>query len=342
MKRHRSILVIVVIGWIIILFGYSLLYGGLQDGVEADDHGKVIGQIVAPETGEPVKEPFFINIFFSKDDKYPANLYRFFNETDNRGRIELELPPYIYYLQFYPLSSKSKYCMTPYPYSVEEKERDVIKVEPGKITYFKKKAIIGGILKLYIADMNNNRFNPQEKFTQKFNITSYITTDFYIGDVGESGALNDGEQIVYGLYEAIYRIDIEFEGLGFKDFKKDNILVEKGKTTEVIINLDLSDITGIEGVVTDAASVPVEEADISFAGIGISNDDTIRYKAFTNNDGYYKLTGMPEGKYFIIYYYSTQKGRLISNEYGYLVIKKNVLMHLDLQFEKTIAEMEKK
>ncbi|MGD2092193.1 MAG: carboxypeptidase-like regulatory domain-containing protein, partial [Candidatus Aminicenantes bacterium] len=132
------------------------------------------------------------------------------------------------------------------------------------------------------------------------------------------------------------------EGLGFKDFKKDNIKVEKGKTTEININLDLTNITGIEGFVTDAAGVQVEGADISFTAINTSDDDTLGPKAFTNKDGYYKLTGMPEGKYFIIYYYSTKKGRVISNEYGYLDIKKNVLLHLDLQFEKTIAEMEKK
>jgi len=339
MKKHRSL---VVIGFIIILFGYSLLYGGgLQEGEETDQYGKVIGQIVDAETGEPVKERFFINIFESKYDKYPANLYKWGNKTDDRGKFELELIPYTYYLQFYPESSESKYCRDPYPYRVEERERYAIIVEPGKITYFKKKAIIGGILKLYTADMNNNRFNPREKFNQEFNITSYIVSDFYMGGFGESGALNDGEQIVYGLYEAMYRIDIEFEGLGFKDFTKDNIMVEKGKTTEVNINLDLTDITGVEGVVTDAAGVPIEGTDISFSGIGIPNDDTIRYKAFTNNDGYYKLTGLPEGKYFIIYYYHTQKGRVISNEYRYLEIKKSVLLHLDLQFEKTIAEMEK-
>ncbi|MGD2090410.1 MAG: hypothetical protein PVH61_29830, partial [Candidatus Aminicenantes bacterium] len=97
MKRHRSIL---VIGFIIILFWYSLLCFGNQEGVETEQYGKVIGQIVDPETGEPVKEPFLVNIFYSKDDKYPANLYRCCNETDNRGKIELELPAYIYYLQF--------------------------------------------------------------------------------------------------------------------------------------------------------------------------------------------------------------------------------------------------
>jgi hypothetical protein len=316
------------------------LCGEHQDGVERDDHGKVIGQLVDPETGEPVKEPFLINIFFSKDDKYPANLYRWGNETDNRGKIELELPPYIYYLQFYPVSSKSKYCQTPYPYSVEEKERDVLKVEPGKITYFKKKAIIGGILKLYIADMNNVLFNPQEKFQQKFNITSYIVNDFYMGGVGESGDLNDGEQTVYGLYEAMYRIDIKFEGLGYKDFKKDNILVEKGKTTEVNINLDLTDITGIDGVVTDAAGVPIEGVEIYL--IEISPDDTLGPTAWTNKDGYYKLTGMPEGNYHLIFNYDTKDGRTIEKKYGYLRINKNVLLNLDFKFDNTVAELEKK
>ena len=339
MKRHRSLF---VIGVIITLLGFSLLCSGYPDGVESDDYGKVIGQIVDPETGEPVKEQFSINIYESNYDKYPANLYRWGNKTDDRGKFVLELVPYTYYLQFYPVSQKSKYCMTPYPYSVEEKERDIIKVEAGKITYFKKKAIIGGILKLYIADMNNIRFNPQEKFNQKFNIRSYIVNDFYEGDVGGSGDLNDGEQIVYGLYETVYWIDIKFDGLGFKDFKKDNILVEQGKTTEVIINLDLTDITGIEGFVTDAAGVPIEGVEIFLVPIETSPDDTLGPTAWSNKDGYYKLTGMPEGNYHLIFNYDTKDDSTIEKKYGYLQINKNVLLKLDFKFDNTIAEMEKK
>jgi hypothetical protein len=232
--------------------------------------------------------------------------------------------------------------MTPNPYRVEEKERDVLRVEPGKITYFKKKAIIGGILKLYIADMKDIRFNPQEKFNQEFNITSNIVTDFYIGGAGNSDDLNDGEETVYGLYEALYRIEVTFEGLGFKDFKKDNIKVEKGKTTEININLDLTNITGVEGVVTDSEGVPVEGALILFGPIEGSPDDTIGYKAITDKDGYYRLTGMPEGEYYLTYIYVRKIGNgTTGSPLGYFDAKKNELRHMDIQLKRTIAEMEK-
>jgi hypothetical protein len=329
-----------------LLFLIALITGlslcPLLSNVEKDIKGKVIGQLLDPVTGEPVNEAFYINIFDSKIKEFPASLFRWGIQTDDQGKFELQLEPYIYYLQFYPVSPKSKYCRTRYPYYLEEKDRNIIKVEAGKITYFAKKIDIGGILKLFIADMNNVRFNPQEKFSQKFNISCYFHNDFYVGGLGKVNDLNDGEQTVYGLYEGTYRIQIGFEGLGFKDYKKDNIVVESGKTTEVNINLDLADITGIEGEVTDAAGVPVEDADISLAAIGVSSDETIGYDAFTNKNGYYRLTGIPEGKYYITYYYTTEEIRLISIDYGYLEIKKNVLLKLDLQLKKTIGEMENK
>jgi hypothetical protein len=343
MKRHRSIC---VIGVIITLFGFSLLCSGHPDGVESDDYGKVIGQIVDPETGEPVKEPFYIYIYDSDiNSKYPDNLYQWGDETDDRGKFELELVPYTFYLQFNPVSSTSKYSQTKNPFCVEEKDRDVIKIEAGKITYFKKKAALGGVLKIYTADMNNIRFNPQEKFNQKFTIRSKISK------IGEGicqwvdngrDTLGDGELLVYRLFDGNYRIYIEFEGLGFTNSIKDNILVEPGKITEVIINLDLTDITGIEGFITDANGAPVENSYILFSAIDELPGYTIGFTAISNKDGYYRLTGMPEGNYHLTFNYDTKDGRTIVKIYGYLYIKKNVLLHLDFKFEKTIAEMEKK
>ena len=322
------------------LFLYPLLAGGVQSEVEKDYYGKVIGQILDAETGEPVKEVFSVYIYESNNDTFPNNLYRYWDETDDRGKFQLDMLPFTFYLQFNPKSPTSKYCLTQYPYYLMEKDRDVIKVETGKITYFIKKIPLGGMIKIILADKNNVRFNPQEKFQQKFNIrTNVVGKDIYEGTVGGKDNLDDGVQTVYKLCAGIYRVEIKFEGLGFSNFKRPDIMVEEGKTTEVIVNLDLTDITGMEGYVTDAAGVPVEDSTVGF-GVLEDTDDTIGYHAFTNKDGYYKLTGMPACKYYLTYYYNTTKRRLISHDYGYVEIKKNILNRLDLQFKMTIAEME--
>jgi hypothetical protein len=320
--------------------------GGFQEGVETDQYGKVIGQIVDAETGEPVKESFSVVIYDSDiNSKLPSNIYRWWDKTDDRGKIELELPVYTFYLQFIPVSFTSKYSITKNPFCVEEKDRDVIKVEAGKITYFKKKIGLGGVLKIYLADMNDVRFNPQEKFNQKFKIKSIIG---YMGDSRCSefdegrDTLDDGELIVYRLFEGMYWTRIRFYGLGFNNFKKENILVEQGKTTEVTINLDLKDITGIEGFITDANGVPLEDAYILLAAINRAPGDTVGHKAVANKDGHYSLTGMPEGKYYLTYHHKTKNGNSFGNIYGYIYIKKNVLLHMDFKFEKTMAEMEKR
>ena len=51
---------------------------------------------------------------------------------------------------------------------------------------------------------------------------------------------------------------------------------------------------------------------------------------------------MPEGKYYLTYHYNSKNQHSFGDIYGYLYIKKNVLLHMDLKFEKTIAEMENK
>lgn len=320
MKKYKSRFVIALI---ITLLGYSLLCGGHQDDAEMDKQGKVIGQIVDPETGEPVKESFFVIIYDSDiNSKLPSNIYRYNDRTDAQGKIELELPVYTFYLQFIPVSFTSKYSQTKNPFCLEEKDRDVIKVEPGKITYFKKKAALGGVLKIYLADMNNIRFNPQEKFNQKFKIRSIIGEEGCRGTDTGRDTLDDGELAVYRLFEGNYWIDIEFYGLGFKDFKKHNILVEQGKTTEVNINLDLTDITGIEGFITDADGVPLEDAYILLAAINRAPGETVGHKAIANKDGHYSLTGMPEGKYYLTYHYNTKNDHSFGDIYGYIYKEK--------------------
>ena len=116
-------------------------------------------------------------------------------------------------------------------------------------------------------------------------------------------------------------------------------MVETGKTTEVIINIDLTDNTGIEGIITDANGILLEDA-----GIGLSQiDDSIKgtFSARTDKNGYFVLKGMPEGYYHLSYEYFKKGIDLISfTGQGIIEIKKNVLKRLDIELKYLKEELE--
>ena len=341
MKRLK---LFAVVCWFMcsLILSFNFLLSKAENGLDKDVHGKFVCQIVDPETGEPIKEPFEIAFYDSKDDRYPSNRFRTV-ETDENGRLVLELPPYPFYLQFYPSSVSSKYCISPYPFYIKEADRMVAQVETGKITYIRKKAELGGTIKIYTADINNTRFNPEEKFNQKFQIATVISSaNLYKGFPSVRDDLNNGELTVNRLHPGEYWVRVSFEGVGYRTIKKENILVEKGETAEVFINVDLNDNTGIEGVVTDANGIPIEDADIT-----LGNDDKSMgygFEAYTDKNGYYKLSGIPEGYYYLGYGYTckTRGKGTISFSKGIIEVKKNVLLRLDIKFKYTINEMEAK
>lgn len=318
-----------------------IAHPGNEKQWDKENFGKVIIQIIDQDTSNPVNEEFDIELYDSKKNDYPVNLIET-KTTDKTGRLTLELVPYTYYLQFYPNFNDSKYCVSPYPYFIKAEDRPAIKVEPGKITYFQKKATTGGTLKIYTADMNNVRFNPQEKFKQEFHISTFVNSnDIYIGvNVGQDD-LDDGELTIKKLHPGVYWIRVEFRGLGYIDVEKKDITVYKDKITEVIINVNLADNTGVEGVITDANGTLLDNADLTFsprdrAKIGQG------FVAMTDNNGYYKIEGMPAGSYYVWYGYNCKtKGKgTISVPYGYIEIIKGILKNLNIQFKYTIEEME--
>jgi hypothetical protein len=317
-----------------------LLDGLPQEEWDADNYGKVMGQIVDPITLEPINEIFKVIFYDSQDNSYGYNVIRT-EKTNENGRFVLELVPYIYYVQFCPMSDDSKYCESPYPFNIKEEDRNVIQVEKGKITYIQKKATISGSLKIYMADSYDTKFNPEEKFDEKFHIITTVKSPLYIGiNVGRDD-LDDGELTVKKLHPGIYSVEVEFEGLGYCNIKRENILVEKDRITEVLINIDLNDNTGIEGVVTDANGIVIEEARVSFMHreMGVK----ARFVAVTNMNGYYKIRGIPVGYYYMAYSYKGKTKGILTYPFKNLIeIKKGILSKLDINFKYTKDELEDK
>jgi hypothetical protein len=324
---------------VLLVFQIALTLAILGAPQDEDNYGKVIGQIVDPETGKPVNEVFDIVLYDGIAVKFSSRVL-FHKESDAQGRFVLDLPQYTYYLQFYPMSKKSKYCFSLSPFKLKEEERDILKIEKGKITYFQKKAPLGGTLKIYMADTSNNKIVPTEIFHMKFRISCSVKFDDQNPNNIE-GDLEMGEVTYSQLHPGLYSVDIGFDGIGSNNIKKKDIRIEIGKTTEVYINLDLNNNTGVEGIVTDAAGQPMEDSDLNF-----SSADSY-YVAFTNKNGYYKLTGMAPGDYSLFIICSINQGTENFGVTGFydkekINIEKNKLLHLDCQSKYTKAELEKR
>lgn len=303
---------------------------------DKDNYGKVVGRIVDEDTGEPVNEAFQLFFLDSDRDQYGFNIEAK-EETTEQGTFEKKLIPHVYSIEFYPLAENSKYCFFPYPFRLEEKKRINVKVERGKITLIQIEAPRGGTMKLYTVDQNNVKFNPSTTFNQKFKILVDIHNPVYWAVYQGKDNLNDGEFIVNRLYPGNYSLEVWSDGLGYPEVKRENIQVEKGKTTEVLINMDLSDNTGIEGILTDANGLGLEGAYLGFKQKGIRSGS--HFTAYANKNGYYQLKGMSEGYYYITYFYES-KTKLHSIYHEMVEIKKNVMLHVDKQYPYTKAEMD--
>lgn len=330
MKRTILILVSVLIIGMIMVKG---LKGVPQQEwlTDKDNYGKVVGRIVDADTGDPVQEAFQLLFLDSDRDQYGFNVEAK-EETTEQGTFEKKLIPHIYSIEFYPLAENSKYCFFPYPFRLEEKKRIHVKVERGKITLIQIEAPRGGTIKIYTVDQNNVKFNPSTTFNQKFKILADIHNPVYRAVYQGKDNLNDGEFIVNRLYPGNYSLEVWFDGLGYPEVKKENIPVEKGKTTEVLISMDLSDNTGIEGILTDVNGVVLEGAHVGFVHKDFGMK--VNFDAYANKNGYYQLKGMPAGYYYIIFFNKK------SDIDDIVEIKKDVMIRVDKQYPYTKAEMD--
>jgi hypothetical protein len=317
-----------------------VLDGVPQEEWDADNFGKVIGQIVDPETGNPVNEVFIIDFLDCNEIDTSKNFLRQIR-TNEKGFFSVEMKPFVYCLRFYPNSKNSKYSFEPYPF-YNDKYVFMVTVEKGKITEFRKVATIGGTLKIKLINTEGGVINPQLEFEKFERIAIFLKSPNMVMPVEASGLteddMNDGEMLVHTLYPDIYSLEVEFRGLGFANIKKENIQVEQNKTTEVEIVINKNDITGIEGKVLDTNGIILKGGGVYFSPQSIE----IRGKFITTTDqnGYYRLTGMPEGFYKIMLSAELPNGKEYMWSQEIVEIKKDVLLKKDIIMKYTFDELE--
>ncbi|MCP4156703.1 MAG: carboxypeptidase regulatory-like domain-containing protein, partial [bacterium] len=280
--------------WIAALFLQSSLL--MAQTVKNDDYGKVIGQLIDPETGKPVNEVFRVCIFDwnYREPGYDSRKscdYR----TDRNGNITFEFSPGHYGLLFWPVSLDSKYAPSPHPFkeSLPEEYRQQtscsIIVERGKITRFVKKAIIGGSIKVNMVDLEGNPVNFSTAFAgQKIDFWGAFNNKRV--NPGPSFRLKSGQLIQHRLFpDSTWELELRLNGTGYGEIEIKDIVVRAGQVTEVNVPIDIDDKTGVEGTIVDAQGNPAKNARIYFYPKDKSK--TGSYKCFSDANGHYRITG---------------------------------------------------
>ena len=169
--RKIILLLVVLMGMCSVAMVWGLAQYEDDPSINRDTFGKVIGQIIDPETGKPVNEKFRVCIFnwyraeIDYDLRKDCSFY-----SDDKGHINLDLPPATYGFLFNPQKQDTKYAVMyhPFYYKMPQAYKEMfsckIKVETGQITRFVKKAIIGGALKVTLVDLAGNPVDPAIAF----------------------------------------------------------------------------------------------------------------------------------------------------------------------------------
>lgn len=274
--------------------------------LDEDNYGKVLIKVIDVNSLEPVKEIFRVNFFNSikvlelREKPFDTSSLEWYGKTDNKGHLITRLTPGVYYLQFIPKKSESKYEYEPSPL-LSERNRQQITVESYKITEVIKKANYGGKLNIILVDPNGKRINPQVDFFNDIKIKLIIDSeeyDFGIFPVDTMTAvkltegkddLNDGEVVIGRLYPGKYKIEIDFGLLGYKHQHIMGIQISRNQTTITEVVVDINNNTGIEGIITDQNGNPLSNLYV--------NIDSTQTK--TDQNGFYRIVGIDEGEHLM-------------------------------------------
>jgi hypothetical protein len=300
----------------------------LVEGQDADDYGKLIGWILDPNSGNPVNEVFIVELFNCSRTESEAVLFKQ-RKTDQNGYFSIEVEPGQYCLHISPNSMESKYCIEPHQFHNDQFYFPLM-IEKGKITETRKKATIGGAIKVRVLDTSGSVINPSEDLPKGAEISVSIDSPNYmIGELSQHVVydnMDDGETIVRTLFPSKYNVRVEFDRTGYKNLYFEDVQVKENEVTEIDCVIDLNDITGIEGKVVDINGNPMKGMEVSMIpqfAVGGSFDD------MTDKDGYYRITGLPEGSYHIM---------ISSREGGLRIYKENIEIKKGILTQKDVVK----
>jgi hypothetical protein len=282
---------------------------------------------VDPSSGNPVNEVFIVDLFSCEklNQRYLRHA-----KTDKRGYLSLKVRPGQYCIHIEPESMNSKYCIEPYHFYNDEFTFPVM-IEKGKITEIRKKATVGGAIKVRVLDTGGSIINPSTDLPKGAKISVSIDSPNYIiGTLSQHVVydnMDDGETTVRTLFPSKYNLRVRFRKTGYKTLTFKDVPVKENEVTEIDCVIDLDDITGIEGKVVDITGNPIKGITVTMIpqfAVGGSFYD------ITDISGYYLIKGLPEGSYHIGIS-SIEKGSRIYKEN--IEIKKGILTNKDIVYD---------
>jgi hypothetical protein len=204
-------------------------------------------------------------------------------------------------------------------------------IENGKITEIRKKATIGGAIKVRVLDTGGSVINPSTDLPKGAEISvSILSLNYIIGALSQQclyDNMDDGETTIRTLFPSTYHLRVSFRKTGYKTLTFEDIQVKENEVTEIDCVIDLNDITGIEGKVVDINGTPLKGIKIivirQFSFDGNSYD-------ITDENGYFRITGLPEGSYKIM---TTSPTGGIRTSTVKIEIKKGILTQKDIQID---------
>ena len=301
----------------------------LVEGQDADDYGKLVGWVVDPSSGNPVNEVFIIELFNCSQFESEAVLFKQ-RKTDHNGYFSIEEEPGQYCLHISPGSMESKYCIEPHQFHNDQFYFPVM-IEKGKITEVRKKATLGGAIKVMVLDTGGSVINPSEDLPKGAEISVLIDSPNYmIGELSQHVVhdnMDDGETIVRTLFPSKYNVRVKFDRTGYKNLYFEDVLVKENEVTEIDCVIDLNDITGIEGKVVDINGTSLKGIKvIMIQQFPVSGD----FYDITDEGGHFRITGLSEGSYEIMT--SSIRGGLRTATVK-VEIKKGALIQKDIQID---------
>ncbi len=292
----KTKLVLLTVVWVMAAFTAVEMLGNIQEEPDDDSFGKIIVQILNPESGNAIDEVFNIGFY----DYQSKNLKRpmiHTAQTDEHGFFSGEIVEGKYYVWAGPASKKT-YTWEPYSFYTNQGPGCNINVVKGKITKVFKKAFYGGNLKIILLEPSGQKLDVENVLgNQKFDVSiEHLESNTELFETSKMNPSTDKREFLFkNVSSGHYSIKFSSSSNVVGD-KVKGIIVEAKKTTEY--NYIIHTNTGVEGIVKNENGLPVEDVHIVIRGKQGLN---IYASTFSNGDGYYKIIGLKEGNYEMHY-----------------------------------------
>ena len=120
--------------------------------------------------------------------------------------------------------------------------------------------------------------------------------------------------------------------MGIPSISLEGIVIEKNSTTEVKVEIDFDDPTGVEGVIYYESGESIDNVEVSTGG-PIESSESISASVYTDQNGYYKIVGLKEGTYYMTFMKEIQDFVFLNISPRKVFVKNGSLTRLDVKLK---------